>query len=99
MPCRRFLAGFRLPGEAQKIDRLMEKFAERYVKCNPEAFRSADVAYVLAYSELPQQHDLTTASVAARHLFLLLCDGRLVIRLPPGQVLTFCVCRCHHAEH
>ncbi len=40
----------RLPGEAQKIDRLMEKFAERYLKCNPGSFRSADVAYVLAYS-------------------------------------------------
>lgn len=25
---RRLLAGFRLPGEAQKIDRIMEKFAE-----------------------------------------------------------------------
>ena len=47
---RTFLSGFRLPGEAQKIDRLMEKFAERYVNCNPEAFKSADVAYVLAYS-------------------------------------------------
>ena len=44
------MSGFRLPGEAQKIDRLMEKFAERYVNCNPEAFKSADVAYVLAYS-------------------------------------------------
>lgn len=27
---RVFLTGFRLPGEAQKIDRIMEKFAERY---------------------------------------------------------------------
>ena len=46
-----FLDGFRLPGEAQKIDRLVEKFAERYVSCNAESyFRSADVAYVLAYS-------------------------------------------------
>lgn len=27
---REFLKGFRLPGEAQKIDRIMEKFAERY---------------------------------------------------------------------
>jgi Sec7-like guanine-nucleotide exchange factor len=44
------LQGFRLPGEAQKIDRLMEKFAERYVSCNPGSFKSADVAYVLAYS-------------------------------------------------
>lgn len=44
------LQGFRLPGEAQKIDRLMEKFAERFVSCNPGSFKSADVAYVLAYS-------------------------------------------------
>lgn len=28
---REFLNGFRLPGEAQKIDRIMEKFAERWV--------------------------------------------------------------------
>ncbi|KAL6124375.1 hypothetical protein ACLB2K_076888 [Fragaria x ananassa] len=47
---RSFLQGFRLPGEAQKIDRIMEKFAERYCKCNPKAFTSADTAYVLAYS-------------------------------------------------
>ncbi|RZR78841.1 hypothetical protein BHM03_00004390 [Ensete ventricosum] len=36
---REFLKGFRLPGEAQKIDRIMEKFAERY-----------NTAYVLAYA-------------------------------------------------
>ncbi|XP_031269661.1 brefeldin A-inhibited guanine nucleotide-exchange protein 2 [Pistacia vera] len=47
---RAFLQGFRLPGEAQKIDRIMEKFSERYCKCNPKAFISADTAYVLAYS-------------------------------------------------
>ncbi|KAL4346705.1 hypothetical protein GQ457_17G004310 [Hibiscus cannabinus] len=47
---RFFLSGFRLPGEAQKIDRIMEKFAERYCKCNPNSFTSADTAYVLAYS-------------------------------------------------
>ncbi|KAJ3682434.1 hypothetical protein LUZ60_015007 [Juncus effusus] len=47
---RTFLQGFRLPGEAQKIDRIMEKFAERYCKCNPKTFISADTAYVLAYS-------------------------------------------------
>ncbi|XP_031128388.1 brefeldin A-inhibited guanine nucleotide-exchange protein 1 [Ipomoea triloba] len=47
---RYFLRGFRLPGEAQKIDRIMEKFAERYCKCNPNSFTSAETAYVLAYS-------------------------------------------------
>lgn len=31
---RNFLSAFRLPGEAQKIDRLMEKFAARYCECN-----------------------------------------------------------------
>jgi brefeldin A-inhibited guanine nucleotide-exchange protein len=31
---RLFLEGFRLPGEAQKIDRLMEKFAARYHELN-----------------------------------------------------------------
>lgn len=34
---RMFLLDFRLPGEAQKIDRLMEKFAERYHVCNSQA--------------------------------------------------------------
>ena len=30
----------RLPGEAQKIDRIMEKFAERYCRDNPQAFKN-----------------------------------------------------------
>ena len=32
---RTFLQAFRLPGEAQKIDRYMLKFAERYIGGNP----------------------------------------------------------------
>ncbi|KAL3679071.1 hypothetical protein R1sor_022027 [Riccia sorocarpa] len=47
---REFLKGFRLPGEAQKIDRIMEKFAERYCRDNPSLFKNADTAYVLAYA-------------------------------------------------
>ncbi|GBG70987.1 hypothetical protein CBR_g8287 [Chara braunii] len=47
---RKLVVGFRPSGESQKIDRLMEKLAERYCKCNPKAFTSADTAYVLAYS-------------------------------------------------
>ena len=30
-----FLWSFHLPGEAQKIDRIMELFASRYLACNP----------------------------------------------------------------
>jgi brefeldin A-inhibited guanine nucleotide-exchange protein len=47
---RKFLEGFRLPGESQKIDRLMEKFAARFHAQNPTQYRSADTAYVLAFS-------------------------------------------------
>eukprot|EP01028_Stygiella_incarcerata_P007764 TRINITY_DN324_c1_g1_i10.p1 TRINITY_DN324_c1_g1~~TRINITY_DN324_c1_g1_i10.p1 ORF type:complete len:1548 (+),score=467.44 TRINITY_DN324_c1_g1_i10:437-5080(+) len=54
---RNFLSGFRLPGEAQKIDRMMEKFAERFCADNPHMFASADTAYVLAYSTIMLQTD------------------------------------------
>ncbi|KAG0460369.1 hypothetical protein HPP92_020666 [Vanilla planifolia] len=47
---RAFFQGFRLPGVALKIDCILEKFAERYCKCNPKTFSSADTAYVLSYS-------------------------------------------------
>ncbi|XP_051129632.1 brefeldin A-inhibited guanine nucleotide-exchange protein 2-like [Andrographis paniculata] len=60
---RNFLQGFRLPGEAQKIDRIMEKFAQRYCKCNPNAFTSADTAYVLAYSVIMLNTDAHNPTV------------------------------------
>ena len=47
---RQLLRGFRLPGEAQKIDRIMEKFAEKYCEDNPNAFPIADAAYLLAFA-------------------------------------------------
>ncbi|CAD5111922.1 DgyrCDS1182 [Dimorphilus gyrociliatus] len=62
---RRFLEGFRLPGEAQKIDRLMEKFAARYLECNPNngIFLSADAAYVLAFSIIMLTTDLHSSQI------------------------------------
>lgn len=62
---RLFLNGFRLPGEAQKIDRLMEKFASRYCENNPNLgiFASADTAYVLAYSIIMLTTDLHSPQV------------------------------------
>ena len=49
---------FRLPGESQKIDRLMEKFADRYCENNPDAFSNADTAYTLAFSVIMLNTDL-----------------------------------------
>ncbi|KAK4999685.1 guanine nucleotide exchange protein for ADP-robosylation factor [Elasticomyces elasticus] len=63
---RRFLQSFRLPGEAQKIDRLMLKFAERYTTGNPNAFANADTAYVLAYSVIMLNTDQHSSNVKKR---------------------------------
>ena len=63
---RSFLQSFRLPGEAQKIDRLMLKFAERYLTGNPAAFANADTAYVLAYSVIMLNTDQHSAQVKKR---------------------------------
>ena len=62
---RYFLEGFRLPGESQKIDRLMEKFASRYCECNPkqDIFASADTVYVLAFSVIMLTTDLHNSSI------------------------------------
>ncbi|CAM9170573.1 unnamed protein product, partial [Lampetra fluviatilis] len=47
---RQFLWSFRLPGEAQKIDRMMEAFAARYCSCNAGVFVSTDTCYVLSFA-------------------------------------------------
>ncbi|KAJ3933222.1 MAG: hypothetical protein NXY57DRAFT_892523 [Lentinula lateritia] len=64
---RLFLQSFRLPGEAQKIDRFMLKFAERYVAGNTQtAFANADTAYVLAYSVVLLNTDAHNPQVKKR---------------------------------
>ena len=63
---RKFLNGFWLPGEAQKIDRMMEKFAEVYHRHNPGIFSSADTAYVLAYSVIMLNTDAHKAGIKHR---------------------------------
>jgi brefeldin A-inhibited guanine nucleotide-exchange protein len=63
---RLFLQSFRLPGEAQKIDRFMLKFAERFLRGNPSAFSNADCAYVLAYSVIMLNTDLHNPQIKKR---------------------------------
>ncbi|KAJ3975507.1 hypothetical protein EV361DRAFT_1024791 [Lentinula raphanica] len=64
---RLFLQSFRLPGEAQKIDRFMLKFAERYVAGNTQTpFANADAAYVLAYSVVLLNTDAHNPQVKKR---------------------------------
>nr|CAG8600694.1 11498_t:CDS:2 [Entrophospora candida] len=63
---RMFLQSFRLPGESQKIDRIMEKFADRYCETNPEIFANADTAYILAYSVIMLNTDQHSNQVKRR---------------------------------
>ena len=63
---RRFLQAFRLPGEAQKIDRFMLKFAERYTEGNETTFANADTAYKLAYSVIMLNTDAHNPQVKHR---------------------------------
>ena len=65
---RQFLQSFRLPGEAQKIDRFMLKFAERYLTGNPNAFANADTAYVLAYSVIMLNTDQHSAKLRGKRM-------------------------------
>ncbi|OBS69422.1 hypothetical protein A6R68_02040 [Neotoma lepida] len=66
---RQFLWSFRLPGEAQKIDRMMEAFAARYCLCNPGVFRSTDTCYVLSFSIIMLNTGLHNPNVRDRPPF------------------------------
>jgi hypothetical protein len=65
---RVFLGHFRLPGEAQAIDRLMEAFAARVFSFlgvgNP--FDSADAAFILAFSTIMLNTDLHNKNMTTK---------------------------------
>ncbi|ETW04868.1 hypothetical protein H310_03985 [Aphanomyces invadans] len=60
---RKLVAYFRLPGEAQQIDRLIETFSIRYYAQNPTLVASSDVAFFLAFSVILLQTDLHNPSI------------------------------------
>eukprot|EP01094_Clydonella_sp_ATCC50884_P024167 TRINITY_DN5990_c0_g1_i1.p1 TRINITY_DN5990_c0_g1~~TRINITY_DN5990_c0_g1_i1.p1 ORF type:complete len:715 (+),score=262.20 TRINITY_DN5990_c0_g1_i1:38-2146(+) len=60
---RVFLSKFRLPGEAQKIDRIMECYAAHYTAQNPGVFCNEDQAYLLAFSLIMLNTDLHNPSI------------------------------------
>jgi brefeldin A-inhibited guanine nucleotide-exchange protein len=66
---RLFLQSFRLPGEAQKIDRFVLKFAERYIAGNPSTeFANADTAYILAFSVIMLNTDAHNKNMKNRRM-------------------------------
>ncbi|XP_063220493.1 IQ motif and SEC7 domain-containing protein 1 isoform X3 [Bacillus rossius redtenbacheri] len=66
MALRKFQTYFRMPGEAQKIERLMEVFGQRYCQCNRDivmGFRSPDTVFVLAFAIIMLNTDLHTPNL------------------------------------
>ncbi|KAN0061081.1 GDP/GTP exchange factor for ARF [Thecaphora frezii] len=55
---REMLESFRLPGEAQQIDRITEIFAKTYFATDPAGIASEDAVYVLAFSIILLNTDL-----------------------------------------
>ncbi|KAK9453145.1 hypothetical protein V1511DRAFT_513092 [Dipodascopsis uninucleata] len=63
---RELLESFRLPGEAQQIERIMEKFSERYCEFEPKEVANKDAAFVLSYSIIILNTDLHSYQVRNR---------------------------------
>lgn len=61
---RLFLEKFRLPGEAQKIDRMMEAFSKHlYKQCPQGPLANEDAAFVLAFSIIMLNTDLHNGQI------------------------------------
>ncbi|KAG8384670.1 hypothetical protein BUALT_Bualt04G0142100 [Buddleja alternifolia] len=60
---RVFLDTFRLPGESQKIQRVLEAFAESYFEQSPDILANKDAALLLSYSIIMLNTDQHNAQV------------------------------------
>ena len=63
---RSYLSSFRLPGESQKIDRMMETFATSYYGCNSNTFASTNGCYILAFATIMLNTSLHNPSVSKK---------------------------------
>ena len=64
---RYYLKQFTLPAESQQVDRIMQKFSDKFYRDNKEQiFKSADVAYTLSYLLIMLQTDLHNPQVTEK---------------------------------
>lgn len=93
---RKFQAYFRMPGEAQKIERLMEIFSQRYCECN------ADIVGRLRSSDTVSKTRSLTAHIHLTQLFSLLpidlCAGICHHHAEYGSAYAKSEARASHAR-
>ncbi|KAL7746998.1 hypothetical protein RI367_007611 [Sorochytrium milnesiophthora] len=63
---RKLMGSFRLPGEAQKIDRIMNAFADHYCDQNQADFANPTVAYILSFSLIMLNTDAHNPAVVKK---------------------------------
>ncbi|KAI8049867.1 hypothetical protein BDF22DRAFT_745740 [Syncephalis plumigaleata] len=63
---RLLLESFRLPGESQQIDRIVETFSRVYFELEPEYLATQDAVYVLAFSIILLNTDLHNPQIKNR---------------------------------
>ncbi|KAG0371001.1 GDP/GTP exchange factor for ARF [Gamsiella multidivaricata] len=63
---RELLETFRLPGESQQIERVMELFAATYFATKPKAIASQDAAFILGYAVVMLNTDQHNRGVKGR---------------------------------
>ncbi|XP_077473333.1 IQ motif and SEC7 domain-containing protein 1 isoform X2 [Stigmatopora argus] len=65
---RKFQAQIKVQGEAQKVERLVEAFSQRYCMCNPlvvRQFQNPDTIFVLAFAIILLNTDMYSPNVKA----------------------------------
>ncbi|KAK4371058.1 hypothetical protein RND71_010533 [Anisodus tanguticus] len=70
---RLFLETFRLPGESQKIARILEAFSERYYEQSPQILANKDTALLLSYSLImlnTDQHNVQVKKKMTEEAFI-----------------------------
>lgn len=72
---RRYLKEFRLPGEAQRIDKLMESFAHKYCEDNPGSIFPSTGAYQIAFSDVINVLSTDAAYLLSFSIILLNTDA------------------------
>uniref|UniRef100_A0A3P9LJ05 IQ motif and Sec7 domain ArfGEF 1b n=1 Tax=Oryzias latipes TaxID=8090 RepID=A0A3P9LJ05_ORYLA len=63
---RKFQAHIKVQGEAQKVERLIEAFSQRYCICNPgvvQQFRNPDTIFILAFAIILLNTDMYSPNV------------------------------------
>lgn len=104
---RQFLWSFRLPGEAQKIDRMMEAFAQRYCRCNPGVFQSTGTNTIMCSGKRRRcqkcrgnslHHSFFFKYIKMQNLWHTACISGLILWCRDLKKCSDSITKTHHSQ-